>query len=76
MLKKVVLLKHSMEWWDIFVAILFVIGVTAYPGWNLVLRLESNYGNRINILPKPSKQSKILSKPSKQVSELEKIFGV
>ena len=55
-----------MEWWDIFVAILFVIGVTAYPGWNLVLRLESNCEKRI----------KILSKPSKKISELEKIFGV
>ena len=65
-----------MEWYDVFVAILFVIGVTAYPGWNLVLRLELNYGNKIKILSKPSKQNKILSKPSKQVSELEKIFGV
>ncbi|MCV0409657.1 hypothetical protein [Nitrosopumilus sp.] len=65
-----------MEWYDIFVAILFAIGVTAYPGWNLVLRLELNYENRIKILSKPSKQNKILSKPTKQVSELEKIFGV
>ena len=65
-----------MEWYDVFVAILFVIGVTAYPGWNLILRLELNYGNKIKILSKPSKQNKILSKPSKQVSELEKIFGV
>jgi len=65
-----------MEWYDVFVAILFVIGVTAYPGWNLILRLELNYGNKIKILSKPSKQSKIPSKSSKHVSELEKIFGV
>ncbi|MCV0391968.1 MAG: hypothetical protein K5790_01600 [Nitrosopumilus sp.] len=65
-----------MEWYDVFVAILFVIGVTAYPGWNLVLRLELNFENRIKIKSKPSKQSKIKSKPSNQVSELEKIFGV
>ncbi|MGY5146601.1 MAG: hypothetical protein ACW9W4_01170 [Candidatus Nitrosopumilus sp. bin_7KS] len=55
-----------MEWWNVLVAILFVIGVTAYPGWNLVLRLESNYRNQI----------KIPSKPSKQSNELEKIFGI
>lgn len=65
-----------MEWWNILVAILFVIGVTAYPGWNLVLRLESRYGNRIKIPPNPSKPIKIPQKSSKQISELEKIFGV
>ena len=65
-----------MEWYDVFVAILFVIGVSAYPGWNLILRLELNYENKIKIISKLSKQSKILSKPSKQISELEKIFGV
>ena len=66
MFKKAVSLKHNMEWWNVLVAILFVIGVTAYPGWNLVLRLESNYRNQI----------KIPSKPSKQSNELEKIFGI
>jgi len=73
-----------MEWWDIFVAVLFVIGVTAYPGWNLVIRMEFRYANPIKVLSKPfnpkvlSKpfnQIKILSKPSRQINELEKIFG-
>ena len=66
-----------MEWFDIFVVILFLIGVTAYPSWNLVLRLEVNCGKQIKPSKqiKLSKQIKILSKPSKKISELEKIFG-
>ena len=65
-----------MEWWNILVGILFVIGVTAYPGWNLMLRMDSNCGNRFKRLPKLSKPIKIIQKPSEQISELEKIFGV
>lgn len=65
-----------MELLNILVAILFVIGITAYPGWNLILRLELNPENRAKILQKPSKPIKITQKQSKQISELEKIFGV
>ena len=56
--------------WQILTAVLFVTGIVAYPGWNLVLR----YCDVSFKFRRP--QMKSVVKRESDKTELEKIFGM